>query len=68
MPTTLMGATLPLLARHAVHVDAEIGPRIGTLYALNTAGAVLGALRTAFWLLPELGLRGRASGVGAACG
>ena len=39
VPTALMGATLPLLARHAVRRDAEIGPRIGLLYTVNTLGA-----------------------------
>ena len=57
VPTALMGATLPLLARDGVHDDTQIGQRIGLLYACNTAGAVLGALLTAWWLLPALGLR-----------
>lgn len=57
VPTTLMGATLPLLARDDVHDDRQIGSRIGMLYACNTAGAVLGALLTALVLLPHLGLR-----------
>jgi spermidine synthase len=57
LPTTLMGATLPILARYAVAEEAQIGRRIGLLYATNTAGAVFGALLTAFFLLPELGLR-----------
>lgn len=57
VPATLMGATLPLLARHAVHTEAEIGRRIGLLYAANTAGAVVGVLLAAFWMLPLLGLR-----------
>ncbi len=57
LPTTLMGATLPLLARYAVGEEAQIGRRVGLLYAVNTAGAVLGALLTAFTLLPELGLK-----------
>ncbi|HYJ41330.1 MAG TPA: fused MFS/spermidine synthase, partial [Steroidobacteraceae bacterium] len=56
LPTTLMGATLPVLARYAVAEEAQIGRRIGLLYAMNTAGAVAGALLTAFLLLPELGL------------
>lgn len=56
LPTTLMGATLPLLARHAVQEREQIGRRIGLLYAANTAGAVAGALATAFVLLPALGL------------
>ncbi len=56
IPTTLMGATLPMLARYSVAEEAQIGRRIGLLYAMNTAGAVGGALVTAFMLLPELGL------------
>jgi predicted membrane-bound spermidine synthase len=40
-----------------VRSEAEIGPRVGALYALNTAGAVVGTLATAFALLPALGLR-----------
>ncbi len=56
LPTTLMGATLPMLARYAVSEEAQIGRRIGLLYAMNTAGAVGGALLTAFALLPEFGL------------
>jgi spermidine synthase len=56
IPTTLMGATLPLLARYAIAEEAHIGRRIGLLYAMNTVGAMLGALFAAFALLPELGL------------
>ena len=49
--------TLPLLARYAVSEDAQVGPRIGVLYAVNTFGAIAGTLVAAFLLLPELGLR-----------
>ncbi|MEM7228580.1 MAG: fused MFS/spermidine synthase [Planctomycetota bacterium] len=58
IPTASMGATLPLLARSAVHHQHQIGSRIGTLYAMNTAGAVAGTLVAAFLLLPALGLFG----------
>lgn len=57
VPTTLMGATLPLLARHAVHGEEQIGSRIGLLYACNAGGAVAGALLGSLLLLPGLGLR-----------
>src|SRR6185436_19164189 len=57
LPTTLMGATLPMLARYAIAEERQIGRRISLLYAMNTAGAVIGALLTAFLLLPALGLR-----------
>ena len=56
IPTGLMGATLPLLIRYAVRTDAEVGPRVALLYAINTAGAVFGTVIAAFLLLPALGL------------
>ncbi len=56
-PTAFMGATLPLLARHAVRREEEIASRVGVLYAVNTLGAIAGTLCAAFWLMPELGLR-----------
>ncbi len=56
LPTALMGATLPILARHAVHEDRQIGLRIGLLYGANTAGAAAGTLVAAFVFLPWLGL------------
>jgi spermidine synthase len=57
LPTALMGATLPLLARHAIRRNEEIGPRIGALYGINTTGAIAGTLCAAFLLLPLVGLR-----------
>ena len=64
--TALMGATLPLLARYAVSEDAQVGPRIGILYAVNTFGAIAGTLVAAFALLPLFGLRNTVY-VGVAC-
>jgi spermidine synthase len=58
-PTTLMGATLPLLARYVVRQpwhQRRVGSRVGALYALNTAGAVLGTFVAGFVLLPGLGV------------
>ena len=56
VPTACMGATLPVLLRYVVHNDREVGSRTGLLYALNTAGAVLGTIVAAFLLLPVVGL------------
>lgn len=58
LPTTFMGATLPLLTRYAVRRDEQVGPRIGFLYGINTTGAVLGAVAAGFLLIPALGLFG----------
>ncbi len=56
VPTTLMGGTLPLLARHAVLSAGELGGRVGTLYAANTIGAAGGVALATYLLLPRLGL------------
>ncbi len=56
-PTTLMGATLPLLARHFVQRGGRLGQRVGALYAVNTLGAVAGTFLAGFILLPGLGLK-----------
>jgi spermidine synthase len=55
--TTLMGATLPVLARAMAVAREDVGATVGALYALNTCGAVLGAAGTGFVLLPTIGLR-----------
>src|SRR5450432_215137 len=60
VPTTLMGATLPILARHFVAHPFElrrVGLRIGTLYSVNLFGAVAGAFFAGFVFLPSFGLR-----------
>lgn len=56
VPTALMGATLPVLATFYSRDAARIGLRVGSLYALNTFGAVLGAAATGFVLIPTLGM------------
>ena len=62
VPTMAMGATLPLLARVvAGQRDAEReagGKRLAVLYAINTAGGAIGALASAYAILPLLGIRG----------
>lgn len=56
-PTTLMGGTYPALVRHATEELGEVRRRASQLYAVNAAGAVMGALSMAFVLLPAMGLR-----------
>ena len=58
IPTTLMGATLPILSRALVRRHAHAGVRLSSLYAANTWGAALGALLAGFLLIRLLGLRG----------
>ena len=57
LPTTLMGATLPLLSRFTTQRLESMGRDLGRLYALNTLGAALGAALTGFLLVPSLGVQ-----------
>ena len=57
IPTTCMGATLPLLARFLVLQSGTVGSRIGGLYAINTLGAVTGTFLAGFVLIAEFGIR-----------
>ena len=56
IPTTCMGATLPLLARFVTTRLDTAGSRVGLLYGVNTFGAVAGTFLAGFVVLPALGL------------
>lgn len=56
-PCTLMGTTLPLLTRAVVSSEGQVGRGAGGLYAVNTLGAVAGAVAAGFALIPALGLQ-----------
>ena len=57
VPTTLMGATLPVLAAAFVHSSHRDSNSVTRLYACNLAGAIVGTLMAGFVLLPALGIR-----------
>lgn len=57
VPTTLMGGTLPVLSQALARRGTSPGRTIGTLYAANTFGAVLGVAVAGYALLPALGNR-----------
>jgi len=57
MPTILMGAAFPLLCSVYGRCLGNLGRRIGLLFALNTAGAVLGSLLPIFVLVPWIGIQ-----------
>jgi len=56
VPTTFMGATLPVLSKCVSEDSAFIGRDVGTLYSVNTFGAVVGAFSSGFLLMRVLGL------------
>lgn len=58
LPTTLIGISFPLASELTVMQMSALGRRIGTLYALNTIGGVVGSLSAGFLLIPYLGSQG----------
>ncbi|MBI5492816.1 MAG: fused MFS/spermidine synthase [Deltaproteobacteria bacterium] len=57
IPTLLMGATLPILSKSIARSSSTIARDIGGLYGINTVGAVAGAVLTAFFLIPNFGIK-----------
>ena len=56
IPTTFMGATLPIISKYCVTDDNRMGVQVSLLYALNTLGAALGCLMTGFFLMGTFGV------------
>ena len=57
VPTTLMGATLPVLSAALLRVEGHDSNSVTRLYACNLVGAILGTLAAGFVLLPAVGVR-----------
>ena len=57
IPTFLMGGTLPILSKYVISSFQHLGKRTGTLYAVNTLGAVIGSLLTGYLLIGLIGIR-----------
>lgn len=68
IPSTAMGATLPLLADVLAAHDESFGRVLGRLYGWNTLGAVAGVLVAETLLIPLLGIRGSAIAAGCSNG
>lgn len=58
LPTFLMGLSFPLLIRAAVVEQTDTAAKVSNLYALNTAGAALGALLGGLVLMRYWGIEG----------
>ena len=66
VPVTALGAAAPFLVRFALESVAEAGKVAGRLYALSTAGSLLGTFLAALALIPWIGTQ-RTLIVTAAC-
>ena len=54
-PTLAMGALFPFAARSYRDVIGKTGSAVGTIYAANTMGTIIGSLGTGFLLIPLFG-------------
>ena len=57
VPTILLGMTFPLVARLFTQSLYRVGSGVGSSYAANTVGAVLGAFAGGFLLIPNIGVQ-----------
>ncbi len=56
VPTTLMGATLPLVIKASTFRTSVLAGQVGLLYGSNAAGAIVGTLAAGLYLIPRLGI------------
>ncbi|CAA9232624.1 MAG: Spermidine synthase long [uncultured Acetobacteraceae bacterium] len=61
VPTTLMGATLPILVAYLVRRSANVGRSVGLLYFVNTLGSSVACFAAGMWLMRTFGMRGSAN-------
>jgi spermidine synthase len=65
LPTTLaFGAAFPFAVSLASASDADVTEGLGRIYAINTVGAIAGALLAGFVLIPAIGLHTTIRSVG----
>jgi hypothetical protein len=58
LPTSLMGATLPLLSVALIERGIVVAESVGRLYYFNTFGAALACLSAGFFIFNYVGLSG----------
>ncbi len=56
IPTTFMGATLPIISKYYVTDNTRLGTQIGYLYSINTLGAAVGCVLTGFIFISTFGV------------
>lgn len=54
-PTILWGMSFPLALAAVAERGQDSGRLVGTVYAANTLGAIVGALAVSLWLIPSIG-------------
>lgn len=57
VPVVLLGCVSPFAIRLSIETAASAGRTAGHVYALSTAGSLLGTFASVFWLIPSFGTR-----------
>jgi spermidine synthase len=57
VPVILLGCVSPFAVRLALHEIRDSGAQAGRIYAISTAGSILGAFLPVLWLIPTYGTR-----------
>jgi spermidine synthase len=57
IPTTLMGIAFPFAGKLYTGSLKSLGKSVGTIYAVNTIGCILGSFLTGFVLIPFIGIQ-----------
>ena len=57
LPTLFLGMTFPLVARLFTQTIYHVGSSVGTSYAANTLGAIVGAFAGGFIFIPRIGVQ-----------
>lgn len=58
VPTTLMGATLPLVVKASTFRASGLGRQIAVLYGSNALGAIVGTVAAGLYFIPARGIHG----------
>ncbi|PCI36809.1 MAG: hypothetical protein COB53_08405 [Elusimicrobia bacterium] len=67
VPSFMLGACVPFAIRLRTACGSRASQAAGELYAVNTAGGVVGAVAGSFWLPPVFGLQGGFCFLAAVC-
>jgi spermidine synthase len=57
VPTTLMGATFPVVSKALTPSVDSLGKWVGNAYSFNTFGAIIGSVAAGFLLIPLVGVK-----------
>jgi spermidine synthase len=71
LPTSMMGATLPIVLKSSLIRGHSLGGSVGLLYAINTFGAIAGTVGAGFFLIATYGVQASiqvAAGINLAIG